>query len=376
MVFIPEYVRTLQPYVAGKPIDELAREKGLTRIVKLASNENPLGPSPKAIKAAQESLTQNHRYVDPGAYELTHALAKKIGVRPQQIVCGAGTDSLLAYIVTAFSDSGDEILTSEGTFIGIYVNARKQGRIVREVPLADYSYDLARFPDEITEKTRIVYIANPNNPTGTIVTRAEVENFMAKIPSDILVILDEAYYSYAAGIEEYPDGLTFSYPNLIVTRTMSKDYGLAGLRIGYAVGPEDLIRQLQKVKLPFEPSLPAQKAGVAALQDDDFIRETVSLNKRSLTELARGLTELGLAFPPTSANFLLLTFDDEITAAGFASACMERGLILRHVKGFGIPNGVRINSGTDEETAFALKVMAEVCRSMPIAAPVRPANGI
>jgi histidinol-phosphate aminotransferase len=360
MVYIPRYVGMLQPYVAGKPIDELAREKGLTRIVKLASNENPLGPSPKAIEAAREALGQNHRYCDPGAYDLTQALARKLGKPAAQIVCGAGTDSLLGYIVGAFSDFGDEVLTSHGTFIGIYVNTNKQGRRLRQVPMRDYRYDLPAIADTITERTRIVYIANPNNPTGTIVTRVEFETFMRRVPDSILVILDEAYTSYAAACPEYPDGLDYHYDNMIVTRTMSKDYGLAGFRVGYAVGPERLIGELRKIKLPFEPSLPAQKAAIAALDDDDFLKKTVELNHRNLGRLTDGFDKLELPYVKSKANFVLLTFASESQAAGFTAECMDRGLILRHVKAFGIPEGVRINSGTDDETAYALEVIEQV----------------
>lgn len=368
MVYIPEHVQNLSPYVAGKPIEELAREKGLDRIVKLASNENPIGPCPSAVEAAGRALVAGHRYVDPASYDLVRKLAVHHGRSPKQIVCGAGTDALLGYIIAAFTESGDEILTSEGTFIGIYVNARKQGRVVREVPLADYRYNLGRFPDAITDRTRIVYIANPNNPTGTIVTRAEFESFMQAVPREVLVILDEAYYSYAREFSDYPDGLEYDYPNLIVTRTFSKDYGLAGLRLGYAVGPQKLIEQVAKVKLPFEPSLPAQLAGLAALDDREFIYETVALNRRNLDRLAGGIRSLGITFVPSYANFLLMVFDTEQTAATVASACLEKGLILRHVKGFGIPNGVRINSGTDDETDFALGVLADVAETLELAA--------
>lgn len=360
MIRIPKHIQALQPYVAGKPIEELARERNLSRIVKLASNENPLGPSPKALAAVSRALAQSHRYVDPGSYDLVRALATRYRKRPEQIVCTAGVDALLGYIVKAFTDEGDEVLTSAGTFIGIYVNTNKHHRVLRAVPLREYRFDLDALHDAITPQTRVIYVANPNNPTGTIVTRAEFERFMRQVPNDVLVVLDEAYYHYAASNTEYPNGLATEYDNLIVTRTFSKDYGLAGLRLGFGVGPEPLIRELYKVKLPFEPNYAAQHAGLGALEDDAFLRSVVALNEKNLARMAFRLTELGMTLIPSCANFLLLILPSEQLALEFNQGCLDRGLIVRHVKSFGIPNGIRINSGTDEETAFALAVIEEV----------------
>ncbi len=191
-------------------------------------------------------------------------------------------------------------------------------------------------------------------------TRRQFESFMEKVPSEILVILDEAYYSYAMSNPNYPNGLAYAYPNLLVTRTFSKDYGLAGLRIGYAVGPEELIAQMYKVKLPFEPSLPAQVAGVAALQDVDFLKQTVDLNIRMLAVMTKRFRELGIEQVATDANFILLLFPSREAAAAVNAACLDRGLIVRHVTAFGVPSGIRINSGTEDETKFALDVMEEV----------------
>ncbi|MEW6051525.1 MAG: histidinol-phosphate transaminase [Candidatus Zixiibacteriota bacterium] len=360
MIRIPPHIQSLQPYVAGKPIAELAREKNLSRIVKLASNENPLGPSPKALEAARLALLESHRYVDPGSYDLVHALAVKHHKPPQQIVCASGVDALLGYIIKAFSEDGDEVLTSEGTFIGIYVNTNKHRRRLCQVPLRQYHYDLDAILDAISPHTRIIYIANPNNPTGTIVTAAEFSQFMTRVPADILVVLDEAYYSYAATNPEYPRGLTLNHENLIVARTFSKDYGLAGLRLGFAVGAEYLIRELYKVKLPFEPNYIAQCAGIAALTDDEFIRKVVVLNERNLARMSFRLAELGIQQVHSDANFILMLMPTEQFAMDFNAACLERGLILRHVRSFGIPNGIRINSGTNEEISFALAVIEEV----------------
>jgi histidinol-phosphate aminotransferase len=360
MIPIPRHIQTLQPYIAGKPIEELAREKNLSKIVKLASNENPHGPSPKAMEAVRKALTESFRYVDPGSYDLVRKIAEKYSLTPDRIICGSGVDALLSYMIKAFTDEKDEVLTSAGTFIGIYVNTNKHHRALSQVPLKNYHYDLNEILVHITERTRIIYLANPNNPTGTIFTRAEFEAFMAKVPNDILVILDEAYYTYAKANPDYPNGLLYEMENLIVTRTFSKDYGLAGLRLGFAYAQPYLIKELYKVKLPFEPNYLAQQAGAASLDDDSFLQKTIAVNERNLARMTRRFAELGIPQVPSDANFILLLLPSEQFAVQFNNECLNRGLIVRHVRSFGIPNGIRINSGTDEETEFALGVITDV----------------
>ena len=360
MVDVPEYIRALKAYVAGKPIDELAREKNLKRIVKLASNENPLGPSPKALDALRTVLSESHRYVDPSSPLLVQAIAKKYGKNRDEIVCGHGTDSILAYIVNAFTDHNDQVLTSEGTFIGIYVNVLKFGRNLVKVPLKDYSYDLDAIANVITEKTKLIYLANPNNPTGSMFGKAEFEKFMSVVPDSILVILDEAYTVYAEEHSDYPNGFEYNYQNLIVTRTFSKAYGLAALRVGFAVAPPAIIREIYKVKLPFEPNYPAQIAAQAALADDDFLKKTVDTNRKSLISLKACFDKLGIKHIQTAANFILMLFPSEEFATEFNEQCLQHGLIVRHVKSFGIPEAIRINSGTENETEFAVTVIENV----------------
>ena len=364
MVDVPEYIRALKAYVAGKPIDELAREKNLKRIVKLASNENPLGPSPKALLALDSILAESHRYVDPSSPLLVQAIAKKYGKSQHEIVCGHGTDSILAYIVNAFTDHNDEVLTSEGTFIGIYVNVLKFGRKLVKVPLKNYGYDLDAIASLISEKTKLVYLANPNNPTGTMFSKAEFEKFMNVVPESILVILDEAYTVYAEENSDYPNGFEYDYQNLIVTRTFSKAYGLAALRVGFAIAPPAIIKEIYKVKLPFEPNYPAQVAAEAALDDDDFLRQTVDTNRKSLTNLKACFDKLGIKHMPTAANFILIVFPSEQFATAFNEQCLEQGLIVRHVKSFGIPEAIRINSGTEDETEFAISVIEKVYQKL------------
>ena len=360
MIFRPSHLKDLKPYQAGKSVESVIRENGLSRIVKLASNENSLGLSPKAAQAVRATIDQSNRYADPSGHKLTHKLASQLGIDSSRIILGAGVDSLLGYIIAAFSKPGDELLTSEGTFTGIYVHSRKLNRQLVCVPQDNYRYNLDRILKAITEKTRIIYLANPNNPTGTIITRSEMDAFLIKVPRDILVILDEAYFSYASQFEQYPDGLEYDYNNLIVTRTFSKDYGLAGLRVGFAVSSPGLIADLMRIRLPFEPCCTAQEAAFAALDDSDFLRATLVQNQKSLEQLKQAADQLGLHTPPTYTNFLMFAFCSTEYAVRFTEECLNRGLILRHVESFGVGNGVRINSGTDEETNFAIEVISKV----------------
>lgn len=360
MIKIPMFIQSLQPYKAGKPIEELQREKNLTHIVKLASNENPLGPSPKAVDAILKATSELHRYTNPSSYFLVNALGKKYGKSPSQFISASGSDALLAYIVNTFTTENEEVLTSEGTFIGMYVNVNKMGRKLNLVPLKNYCYNLEELAANISSLTKIIYLANPNNPTASMFTRSEFETFMSKVPNDVLVILDEAYTIYAEEYPDYPNGLEYNYENLVVLRTLSKAYGLAGIRIGFAYGPEYIIRELYKVKLPFEPNYLAQVAAIAALDDDEFISKTIEVNKKSMNKMIPFFDELGIKYVKSFANFFLLLFADEEFAVAFNEECLNRGLILRHVKSFGISNGIRINSGTDEETSFALNVIKEV----------------
>ncbi|WP_258103168.1 histidinol-phosphate transaminase [Marinoscillum sp. MHG1-6] len=359
MIKIPPFIQQLKPYKAGLSIEQLAREKNLTRIVKLASAENPLGPSPMAMKAINSSLTGLHRYTDPSSYNLVQAIAKKYGIQPNHIICGHGTDSLLAYIVSAFTTEDDEIITSEGTFIGMYVSIRKMGRKLIQVPMNNHGFNLDGILKAINEKTMMIYIANPNNPTGTMIDRKTFESFMDQVPNHIMVVLDEAYTAYASENESYPNGVAYDYPNMVVTRTFSKVYGLAGLRVGFAVGPDHVIEALYKVKLPFEPNNLAQAAAIAALDDEAFLKQTIELNKQSLNILYKCFDDLGIEYVRSHTNFILMLMPTEKFAEEFASGCLNRGLIVRHVDTFGIPQGIRINSGTIEETEFAVEVITK-----------------
>ncbi|MCP4726462.1 MAG: histidinol-phosphate transaminase [bacterium] len=364
MVKIPEYVQSLKAYKPGNLLDLSDLKVEVKEWIKLGSNENALGPSPKAIEAIKECAANGHEYPDPGAGALIDLIAEKYNKKQDQIICGNGSNALIQHIVNAFSDVNDEILTAAGTFVGILVNAWKLGRKLNLVPLKDYKYDLDAIAEKINPNTKIVYLSNPNNPTGTLFTKAELDAFIPKVPKDVLIVFDEAYYSFCEEIEGYPNGMEYDLPNMIVLRTFSKSHGLAGLRIGFAVGPEDLITTLYKVKFPFEPNILAQAAATAAIKDDDFVKEVVETNKTSLKMMMDKFDELGIKYVDPTANFVMILLDSEEKAGEFARECMQYGIIVRHVNSFGVPNGVRINSATVGQTKYVVDVFDKIFKEM------------
>ncbi len=360
MIKIPKNIQHLNPYKPGMSTEELANAKKLKRIVKLASNENPRGASHMGMEMLQKVTEQSSLYPNPSAPYLVQTLSESLCVSSKQIVCGSGIDSLLASIIIAFSSENDEILTSEGTFIGIYVHARKYGRKLTKIPLKKWTYDLDTILDSITERTKIIYIANPNNPTGTMFLRPQFEIFFEKVPKDVLVVLDEAYEDYAYYHPEYAEGLDFLNENLITLRTFSKAYGLAGLRVGYAVASCKLIAELYKVKLPFEPNRIAQFCAAAAFLDYDFVYETLCLNKKILGMMYKFFQYIELPFIKSFTNFVMLILPSTEIALKFTDRCLDYGLILRHLGSFGIPNAIRITTGTEEDTLYAFRVIKRV----------------
>ena len=326
MALVPPYIAALRPYEAGRSIEEVRRQFGLSRIAKLASNENPLGSSPLAITALQQSVASGFSRYGDGGLGLRVALAERFGTHPKNVIAASGSESLLSSIVRTFVGDNDEVLTTEAAFIGFQVMAHSRGVAYREVPYRDYHYDLAALADAITTRTKIIYLANPNNPTGTIFTRAEFDAFYARVPERVLIILDEAYFEYAQHHAEYPDSLGYRYDNVITLRTFSKAYGLAGIRVGYGLAHEELITQLLKIKLPFEPAGPAQAAAIAALDDHEFLRQTLELNARALRVLTTGLHAMGFVTVPAYGNFVMvpLTSPEDRPCVGATTAGTRR----------------------------------------------------
>lgn len=356
---VPRHVQELTPYRPGKPIREVQEELGLEHVVKLASNENPFGPSPLALEAIRACLPDLARYPDVGALDLRGAIAGRFAVRRENVVCGAGSESILATILRTFLENDDEVLTAEGTFVGFYVLAQSRGLGLRTVPLKANGFDLDALAAAIGPKTRIVYIANPNNPTGTIVSKAEFAAFMERVPDHALVVLDEAYVEYVDDGADYPDSLLYRFDNVITLRTFSKAYGLAGLRVGYGFAHGDLIANLMKVKLPFEPSIPGQAAGIAALMDDAFLQRTLAANRLSRAAIADALRAKGFDPAPSQANFVMFPMESPEIADHFARHCLVRGVIVRPLGAFRLPAGIRVSTGLPEETEAFLQALRE-----------------
>jgi histidinol-phosphate aminotransferase len=361
MPLVPPYIESLRAYEPGLSAEEVKRQYGLSRVVKLASNENPLGPSPLALRAIRESAAASHLYPD-GGLDLRRVLAQQFDLKPGNVTAGNGSEGIMSTIIRAFLCDEDEVLTTESAFIGFQVLARSRGVTYRTVPYRNWHYDLDALAAAVNERTKIIYLANPNNPTGTIFTRQEFDRFYRHVPERVLIILDEAYFEYAQDNPRYPDSMHYRYDNVITLRTFSKIYGLAGVRIGYGFAHEELIANLLKVKLPFEPSTPAQAAGIAALGDREFVHRSLELNARGLKTLAEGLAGLGLEVVPSCANFVMVVFPNAEAAARLCRELLRRGLIVRPLAAFGLPQCVRISTGMDEDNQLCLEAVASVLR--------------
>jgi histidinol-phosphate aminotransferase len=364
MRLVPPYIESLEPYKPGKQAAELQKELGLTRIVKLASNENPLGPSPRAMEELQRYYTELNIYPN-GGLELREVLAQQFRLKVANVIAGSGSEGIMSNIIRAFLGDQDEVLTSDGTFVGFYVLARSRGTKLVTVPLKNYAFDLPAIADRINENTKIIYLANPNNPTGTIFTKAAFDEFWRRVPSHVLIILDEAYFEYAKENPEYPDSMHYRYDNVITLRTFSKAYGLAGVRIGYGFAHDVLIGNLLKVKLPFEPSTLAQAAGIGALDDKAFLQKTLEVNAAGKLLLEPAFRRLGLHVVPSDANFFLIPFDSESLALEMYNGLLRQGLIVRPLGPFGLPNCLRITIGTPEQNAFLLECLQNVLADIP-----------
>jgi len=360
---VPPYIESLEPYKPGKPIAELQKELGITSVVKLASNENPLGPSPLALEEIRRNQQDLHRYPN-GGLDLREVLAERFRLKVGNVIAGSGSEGIMSNIIRAFLCDDDEVLTSEGTFVGFYVIARSRGTRLVTVPLKNYHFDLDAIAGHITKHTKIIYLANPNNPTGTIFTRAEFDAFISRVPPHVLIILDEAYFEYAQRSPDYPDSMAYRYDNVITLRTFSKAFGIAGIRIGYGFAHDSLITNLLKVKLPFEPSTLAQAAGIGALRDEDFLRRTLEVNEEGKRSLIPLLRALGLTTVDTEANFVCVPLAAEEAVDTLYGGLLSHGVIIRPLRAFGLPHCVRITIGTAEQNRVLLDALQSVLTSM------------
>ncbi len=352
------WISALQPYPPGKPIEEVEREYGVSDSVKLASNENSLGPSPLAVQAIRDHAAGVHFYPDGGAFYLRRALSEKLGVPEDWLLFGNGSNELIELAVRSFLFEGDEAVVAEHAFVIYAMAVQAQGGRTTVVPARDYGHDLEAMAAAVTLRTRIVFLANPNNPTGTMFGAGEWRRFFDTIPRDVLVVMDEAYAEYVED-REYPDSIAALSEErpLVVLRTFSKIYGLAGLRIGYAVGPPDVLGVMNRLRAPFNVNLLAQRAALAALADDEHLARSRSMNREGMSQLGQGLAAMGLDVVPSSANFLLVRVG-EVSAIN--ESLLRLGVIVRPVGVYGLPEHIRVTVGTADENQRFLRALADV----------------
>ncbi|MFZ5449319.1 MAG: histidinol-phosphate transaminase [Thermodesulfobacteriota bacterium] len=356
------HLTQLTPYQAGKPLEELEREMGLTDAIKLASNENPLGPSPLSLAAIRDALGSLHRYPDSHAYYLKEDLARHLGLSSQQLILGNGSDEVLDLLVRALVPPGGEVVSTTHTFLMYGLITQAVGGFFRPVPLKNLRVDLADVAQAVSPQTRLIILNNPNNPTGTAFRRQEWENFLAAIPSTATVVLDEAYIDFAddPGVPSCLDYLSEDRP-LVGLRTFSKAYGLAGLRIGYGFGPSELMDYLNRLRMPFNVNRLAQVAARAALQDSAFLAQTREVVLAGKELICRELKRLGLTFVPSQANFVLI----RVPRPGqeVYQAMLREGVIIRAMDAYGFPDYIRVNMGLPQENRRFLEALQKVLGS-------------
>jgi histidinol-phosphate aminotransferase len=362
--FVPEWVRTLQAYPPGKPIEELERELGIHDSIKLASNENPLGPSPRAVQAIAAALQGLHRYPDGSAFFLSRRLADRHGVSPEQIMVGNGSNELIELVVRTFLRPGDEAVMADQAFIVYKLVTQAVGATPRTVPLRNFTHDLEAIGDAVTARTRLVFLANPNNPTGTIFSRSDWQSFLEAMRGrQLLVVADDAYAEFVDD-PEYPDSVgdrgDGSIP-VISLRTFSKLFGLAGLRIGYAVAPAAIIEVMSRIRQPFNVNQLAQVGALAALDDRDHIDRTLANNRAGMQRLCDGFATLGLTFVPSSANFVMVRVGP---GARVYEALLRQGVIVRPMDFYGFPEHLRVTIGLPAENERFLGALTAVLREL------------
>ncbi|MCX5694452.1 MAG: histidinol-phosphate transaminase [Candidatus Omnitrophica bacterium] len=358
---IRKSVLLINPYVPGKPIEETKRQLGLKEVIKLASNENPLGVSPKAINAIKKALSGINRYPDAQGFYLKKRLAKFFGLIPENFVLGNGSDELIDIIIKTFVEPDENIVTSESTFLEYEIVAQVNDRKVKKAPLRYFKYDLNALLKLVDKKTKLIFIANPNNPTGTYVNREEVAQFMNALADDIVVVFDEAYNTFI-DVNDYPDSLSYlkRKRNIIILRTFSKAYGLAGLRLGYALAAPELATYMEQVRQPFNTNLLAQVAGLAALDDKVFLKKTRRVTLEGKNFIYQQLSRMGVGYVPSIANFILV--DTGTDSREVFKLMLKFGVIVREMSQYGLRNFIRVTIGTLKENQRFLRVLSKVIK--------------
>ncbi|MGB0910794.1 MAG: histidinol-phosphate transaminase [Nitrospirales bacterium] len=348
-------ISSLVPYSPGKPLDELERELGITNAIKLASNENPLGPSPKAQAILADGVATLNRYPDGGAHYLRRALADRWKVTADQVIVGNGSDEVISLLIKAFLAPGEEAVMADHTFVMYKISVQGAHGVPVEVPLKDWRHDLSAMAKAVTDKTRLIFLCNPNNPTGTMVSTAEVDAFLASLPDHVIVVCDEAYYEYVRSAE-YPDSLQYVKQQrpVVVLRTFSKIYGLAGLRVGYGITTTEIVDYVNRIRPPFNANSLAQLAALGALEDEEHVATSRSVNESEMDVLEQALTKMGMVTIPSQANFIY--FDTQRDGRQVFDALLREGVIIRHIKG----SMIRVTIGKPEENRRFLDVLGGV----------------
>ncbi|MGB9722210.1 MAG: histidinol-phosphate transaminase [bacterium] len=360
MVEAKDYIKKIRPYKPGKPIEELIRELNFKgEIIKLASNENPLGTSPLAIEAMERTITESYLYPDDNCFYLRNVLAQRFLVNPEQIIVGNGSVEILLLTALAYLNPTDSAITSRGAFVWFKIAVSIAGAQLIEVPMKNYTYDLKGILGVIKPNTKIIYIDNPNNPTGTMLTKDEIDDFFKQLPANILVIMDEAYYEYITD-PNYPNSFKYFHEgkDILVLRTFSKIYGLAGVRLGYGFAKKEIIANLMKLRVSFNVNRISQAAGIAALNDFNHIEKGLNLNYAGKEFLYDAYKKLGLFYLPTYGNFIFVDFgmDSRI----IFEKLQKRGIITRTIKEYGFPNALRITIGTESQNRRLINTLAEI----------------
>lgn len=353
----------IQAYEPGKPIEELERELGIRGAIKMASNENPFGPSPKAVRAASAALAKANRYPDASCFYLKKELARRFSVPTDSVILGNGSDELIVLAVRAFLKPGEEVLTATPTFLIYRIAALVEGGVPVEIPMKSFRYDLDRMLKAVTDKTKIIFIANPDNPVGTYVTHKELAKFVAAVPERCLIFIDEAYYEFAAGREGYPKSFSFlNKPNVVIARTFSKAYGLSGLRIGYGFSNPEVIRAMNKVREPFNVNSAAQAGALAALSDTGFLKKVIKTTAAQKKKLYSEFNRLRIPAIESATNFILIRLGS--AATGVYERLLKRGIITRSMRGWGLGEFIRVTVGTPRENRQFLKQLKSVLKDM------------
>ncbi|MCD4781673.1 MAG: histidinol-phosphate transaminase [Candidatus Omnitrophica bacterium] len=359
---IKKSILKVKPYVPGKPIEEVKRDSGLKRVIKLASNENPYPPSPKVIKAIEKAATTVNRYPYSDCYYLKDALVKKLGVSSSQLIFGNGSDEIILLAVRAFVQPGDEVVLAKPSFLMYSIDAQIEGAVIKSIPVKNYQYDLQAMKRAVTPITKLIFLGNPDNPVGTYFTDQDVRSFLKGLRKDILILLDEAYFEYVEQ-KDYVDSIKLlsEYPNIIVTRTFSKMYGLAGLRVGYGISSAEVIDFLNRIRDPFNVNSVAQAAALACLKDKSYYRQIATDIRQQRAYIYQELTKMGLQYVRTYTNFIIVHIAE---ADKYVEFLLHRGVIVRSMSAWGLQNCFRLSIGTQAENRQFINILKRALKDI------------